>query len=68
MSPTVHKRLSIEELRSIVEPIAKEYGVDKVYLFGSTARGDDGDNSDYDFCIERGRYQTCSNSRDSSGT
>lgn len=47
-------RFSIEELRNIVAPIAKEYGVKKVYLFGSAARGDDNENSDYDFCIERG--------------
>ena len=49
------KRLSIEELRSIVTPVAEKYGVDKVYLFGSAARGDANGDSDYDFCIERGR-------------
>ena len=46
------KRLSIEELRSIVAPVAEKYGVDKVYLFGSVVRGDDNENSDYDFYIE----------------
>lgn len=46
------------ELRSIVSPIAEKYGVDKVYLFGSVARGDYGENSDYDFCIGRGKIHS----------
>jgi hypothetical protein len=57
MSSKVHKRLSIEELKRIVKPIAEEYGVDKVYLFGSMARGDYNKNSDYDFCIESGKIR-----------
>jgi len=54
MSSAVQKH-SIEELRSIVAPVAKKYGVKKVYLFGSVARGDCSEDSDYDFCIERGK-------------
>jgi len=57
MPSKVHKRLSIEELKSIVKPIAEEYGVSKVYLFGSAARGDYNKNSDYDFCIEPGKIR-----------
>jgi len=57
MSSKIHKRLSIEELKSIVKPIAEEYGVDKVYIFGSVARGDYNEDSDYDFCIELGKIQ-----------
>jgi len=52
MSAKTHRRLSIEELRRIVKPVAEKYGVDRIYLFGSVARGDDDENSDYDFCIE----------------
>jgi hypothetical protein len=52
-----HKRLSVAELRAIVEPIAMRYGVDRVYLFGSAARGDHKENSDYDFCIESGKIR-----------
>ena len=37
--------------------MAEKYGVGKVYLFGSVARGDHSDNSDYDFCIEFGRMR-----------
>jgi len=55
MDPANRARLSIEELRTIVTPIAKKYGVKRVYLFGSVARGDDNEESDYDFCIERGK-------------
>ena len=57
MSSATHKRHSIEELRSIVAPVAERYGVDKVYLFGSVARGDYNENSDYDFCIEPGKIR-----------
>lgn len=54
------QRHSIEELKKIVYPIAERYGVDKVYLFGSVARGDYNENSDYDFCIERGKIRSIS--------
>jgi len=57
MPSRVHKRLSVEELKAIVKPIAEEYGVEKVYLFGSMARGDHNKNSDYDFCIESGKIR-----------
>jgi predicted nucleotidyltransferase len=57
MSPAV-QRHSIEELKEIIYPIAEKYGVDKVYLFGSVARGDYSENSDYDFCIEKGRIRS----------
>jgi predicted nucleotidyltransferase len=57
MSSATQKRPSVDELRSIVAPVAERYGVDKVYLFGSAARGDHGEKSDYDFCIELGRIR-----------
>jgi predicted nucleotidyltransferase len=47
----VDREYTIEELRDIVTPIAVEYGVPRVYLFGSRARGDNREDSDYDFCI-----------------
>ena len=43
--------LSFEELKGIVAPIAEKHGVARIYLFGSRARGDSNENSDYDFCI-----------------
>jgi len=52
------RKHTIEELRSIVAPIAERYGVGKVYLFGSVARGDHNEKSDYDFCIELGKIDS----------
>jgi len=45
------QELTFEELREIVVPIAKKHGMLRVYLFGSRARGDNRNDSDYDFCI-----------------
>lgn len=46
------KEYTFEELCQIVGAIAAEYGILKVYLFGSRARGDNRPDSDYDFCVE----------------
>ena len=43
---------SIDEIRQIVTPIAKQHGVDKVFLFGSYARGDATPASDVDLCVD----------------
>ena len=43
---------SIDEIREIVVPIAKQHGVDKVFLFGSYARGDATPASDVDLCVD----------------
>ena len=45
------KEYTFEELCRIVEPIAESYGMRQVYLFGSRARGDNTEDSDYDFCV-----------------
>ena len=45
------KEYTFEELCRIVEPIAESYGMKQVYLFGSRARGDNREDSDYDFCV-----------------
>ncbi|MCL2148665.1 MAG: nucleotidyltransferase domain-containing protein [Methanomassiliicoccaceae archaeon] len=49
------KELTFEEVCAAVRPIAARYGVRSVYLFGSRARGDNRDDSDYDFCIDHGK-------------
>jgi len=46
---------SIKELTCIISPIAERYGIERVYLFGSRARGDNSPESDYDFSIDPGR-------------
>ena len=49
------KTYNIDEIRIIVMPIAKKYGVDRVFLFGSYARGEAGATSDLDFLIDKGQ-------------
>jgi len=58
MPPAICQIHTIEELKDIVAPLAKKYGVGKVYLFGSVARGDQNENSDYDFCVELGKIRS----------
>ena len=45
------KVMSFDELREIVAPIAERYGILRMFLFGSRARGDFDEDSDYDFII-----------------
>jgi len=48
---------SIDEIQRIVAPIASKYDVDRVFLFGSYARGDADSGSDIDFIIDKGRLR-----------
>lgn len=48
------KRYTVEEIKTIVELIARKYGVKRVYLFGSYARGDATRESDVDLRIDKG--------------
>jgi len=42
----------IQRIHMIVEPIAsRRGGFRRIYLFGSRARGDGTEKSDYDFCV-----------------
>ena len=43
---------TIEEIRSIVAPIAEKYQLKAVYLFGSYARGTATDRSDIDLIVD----------------
>ena len=43
-----------EELSRLISPIAAKYGVERVFIFGSRARGDYREDSDYDFSIDQG--------------
>lgn len=48
------KILSYWEIRDAVRGIAKEYDIDKVWIFGSYARGDATSKSDVDLRIDKG--------------
>lgn len=47
-------RHTISEIQAVVGPLAKKYGAQRVYLFGSYARGDMTDQSDIDLRIDKG--------------
>ena len=42
---------TFENITNLVTPIAKKYGVKRIYLFGSYARGEATENSDLDFLV-----------------
>ena len=45
------KIYTIDEITAAVKPIAEKYGIDKVWLFGSYARGEATEKSDVDLLI-----------------
>ncbi len=47
--------LTIEEIKKAVTPICERYGVDKVCLFGSYARGEADEKSDVDLLVDGGK-------------
>lgn len=48
----MEKIYSIDEIREIVKPIAEKYGINKIWLFGSYARGEATANSDIDLLVK----------------
>ena len=48
---------SIEKIKNIVRDVASQYGVERVTLFGSYARGDMKPESDIDLRIDKGRIR-----------
>ena len=51
------KVYTIEELQSRISPIAIQYGVERVYLFGPYAKGCATADSDIDLRIDKGRLR-----------
>lgn len=51
---TNNKIYSIDEIKSIAAPIAKQYGIARLFLFGSYARGEATEKSDIDFRVDKG--------------
>ena len=54
----MHAKYTVDEIRNIVAPIAKEYGVDSLYLFGSYSRGNANEKSDIDVRIDKGNIRS----------
>ena len=48
---------TIEEIKEKAIPIAKQYKIDSMSLFGSYARGEATNDSDVDFLIEKGQIK-----------
>ncbi len=48
---------TINEMKQIIAPIAERYGVERIYLFGSRARGDNRPDSDIDLRIDKGQVK-----------
>ena len=42
-------------IKDAIIPIAKQYGLKRIYLFGSYAKGTANENSDIDLLIEKGK-------------
>jgi len=58
MHDRTEPRYSLEELKGLIIPIVSRYDVDRVYLFGSYARGDAKEISDIDLRIDADRLRT----------
>lgn len=52
------KIYTIEEIKKIISPIAASHGIEKIFLFGSYARGEATSESDIDFRIEASAIKT----------
>jgi predicted nucleotidyltransferase len=46
--------LSVDSIRRMILPVVKKFGIDRVFLFGSYARGEATPQSDIDLVIEGG--------------
>lgn len=51
------KTYTLSEIKTIVSRLAKQYGAERIYLFGSYARGDVTDTSDIDLRIDKGNIR-----------
>ena len=47
------KIYSLDEIKAIAVPLARQYGLAALYLFGSYARGEATPQSDLDFLVDR---------------
>lgn len=48
---------SVDDIRKIVEPVARKHGLERVWLFGSHARGEATPESDIDLRVDGGKVE-----------
>jgi predicted nucleotidyltransferase len=53
----MEKVYTLDEIKNIVNEISKRHGVDRIFLFGSYARGNAKPDSDLDFRVDKGRIR-----------
>ncbi|HEY5583717.1 MAG TPA: nucleotidyltransferase domain-containing protein [Ruminiclostridium sp.] len=53
----MEKIYSIEQIKQGIKSIADYYGVEKIYIFGSYARGEANSKSDIDLRIDKGKIK-----------
>ncbi len=51
------KIYTIDEIKVILAPIASKYGLERIYIFGSYARGEATMDSDVDFRVDKGKLR-----------
>ena len=51
------KACTLDEIKRIVSLLAEQYGAQRIYLFGSCARGDMTDSSDIDLRTDKGNIK-----------
>lgn len=54
MAEKIH---TIQEIKATVQPIAEHYGLERVCLFGSYARGEATPESDIDLRVDKGKLK-----------
>ena len=54
----MNRPYSVTEIKEKLSKTARQYGVQRAYLFGSYARGEARAESDIDLCIEKGKIRT----------
>ena len=54
---TENRADTVSDIKRTIAPVAEKYGLKRIVLFGSRARGDFNGKSDYDFYIEGGSFK-----------
>ncbi len=54
---SISNKTTIREIKNTVARLAEQYGAERIYLFGSYARGDVKPSSDVDLRIDKGRIR-----------